>query len=48
MKITENVKPQEDVTQKLCQAGKLGGDKTVVYQEHSGRQKSQENLQITN
>ena len=49
MKLTEDVKPQEDVTQKLCQAGKLGGGaKTVVHQEHSGRQKRQENLQMIN
>lgn len=31
MKLTEDVKPQEDVTQKLCQAGKpQGGGGTVV------------------
>lgn len=31
MKLTEDVKPQEHVTQKLCQAGKLeGGGKTVA------------------
>lgn len=34
MKLREDLKPQKDVTQKLCQARILGGEgKTLMYQE---------------